>query len=35
MLFNRAMISELNYDGGINRHDTLVVQVLKRAMVRQ
>lgn len=35
MLFNRAMISELDYEGGINRHDTLVVQVLKRGMVKQ
>jgi len=35
MLFNKAMISELDYDGGINRHDTLVVQVLTRAMVKQ
>jgi hypothetical protein len=35
MLFNKAMISELDYDGGINRHDTLVIQVLKRGMVKQ
>jgi len=35
MLFNKAMISELDDDGGINRHDTLVVQVLKRAMIKQ
>jgi hypothetical protein len=35
MLFNKAMISELDYGGGINRYDTLVVQVLKRALTKQ
>jgi hypothetical protein len=35
MIFNSAMIAELNYDGGINRHDTLVVQILRREMVEQ
>lgn len=35
MLFNNAVISALDADGGINRYDTLVIQVLKRAMVKQ
>jgi hypothetical protein len=35
MLFNKAMISELGYGGGINRHDTLVIQVMKRGMIKQ
>ncbi|WP_298735733.1 hypothetical protein [uncultured Chitinophaga sp.] len=35
MQLNSAVISELDADGGINRHDTLVVQVLTREMLKQ
>lgn len=35
MLFNKDMVSELNEGGGINRADTLVVQLLKRQMIKK